>query len=116
MERDPVCGMNVDPEKAKAKVEHGGKSYYFCSAGCAQKFELGTEKYLAVAAAPVKTASATVPSAAAAKPALASLPILASAPKAKDLVCGMMVDLQKAAGKRSTQEKLTISVRHAARS
>jgi len=99
MERDPVCGMNVDPEKAKAKVEHGGKSYYFCSAGCAQKFELGTEKYLAVAAAPVKTASATVPSAAAAKPALASLPILASAPKAKDLVCGMMVDLQKAAAK-----------------
>ncbi len=40
MERDPVCGMNVDPEKAKAKVDHGEKSYYFCSAGCANFFPM----------------------------------------------------------------------------
>jgi len=29
MERDPVCGMTVDPAKAAAFVEHGGKTYYF---------------------------------------------------------------------------------------
>jgi P-type Cu+ transporter len=46
MERDPVCGMNVDPEKAKAKVAHGPKTYYFCSAGCAKRFEKEPEKYL----------------------------------------------------------------------
>src|SRR5260221_14579403 len=47
MERDPVCGMNVEPEKARAKVEHGGKSYYFCSAGCGKRFEQEPGKYLA---------------------------------------------------------------------
>jgi Cu+-exporting ATPase len=97
MERDPVCGMNVDPEKAKAKVEHGGKSYYFCSAGCAQKFEQAPEKYLSVATP--SGAAAGAQAAAAVKPAMISLPILASAPRIKDPVCGMMVDPQKAAGK-----------------
>ena len=43
---DPVCGMKVVPEKAKAKAEHKGQSYYFCCAGCAQKFQADPEKYL----------------------------------------------------------------------
>jgi P-type Cu+ transporter len=46
MERDPVCGMNVDPSKASAKVEHGGKTYYFCTPGCAKRFQQAPEKYL----------------------------------------------------------------------
>ena len=46
MERDPVCGMNVDPNKAAAKVEHGEKTYYFCAAGCAKRFQQAPEKYL----------------------------------------------------------------------
>ncbi len=99
MERDPVCGMNVDPAKAKAKVEHAGKSYYFCCGGCAQKFEQTPEKYLAATPPPVQVAPATAQSGAAAKPAMISLPILASAPRVKDPVCGMMVDPQKTAGK-----------------
>jgi Cu+-exporting ATPase len=97
MERDPVCGMNVDTEKAKAKVEHGRKSYYFCSAGCAKKFEQTPERFL-LGPAPVAVFPGTQ-IAAAAKPALASLPILASAPGVKDPVCGMMADPQKAAGR-----------------
>jgi P-type Cu+ transporter len=97
MERDPVCGMSVDPEKAKAKVEHGGKSYHFCSPGCAKRFEQAPGQFLS-ATAP-GTASPGIQTAAAAKPALASLPILASAPRVKDPVCGMMVDPQKAARK-----------------
>jgi Cu+-exporting ATPase len=46
MERDPVCGMQVDPASARAKVEHGGRTYFFCCAGCAQKFESSPEQYL----------------------------------------------------------------------
>ncbi len=45
MERDPICGMNVEPEKAAAKIEHAGKTYYFCSKGCARRFEQAPEKY-----------------------------------------------------------------------
>ncbi|MGB0035094.1 MAG: heavy metal translocating P-type ATPase [Candidatus Acidiferrales bacterium] len=46
MERDPVCGMTVDPAKARATAEHGGKTFYFCCAGCAEKFRAAPENYL----------------------------------------------------------------------
>ncbi len=35
---DPVCGMTVSPGKA-LESQHEGQTYYFCSAGCQQKFE-----------------------------------------------------------------------------
>jgi Cu+-exporting ATPase len=44
--KDPVCGMTVDPEKAAAKVELAGKTYYFCSKGCAERFSRNPEKSL----------------------------------------------------------------------
>ena len=44
--KDPVCGMTVDPAKAKATAEHAGQNYYFCCAGCAQKFQSNPEQYL----------------------------------------------------------------------
>ncbi len=44
--KDPVCGMTVNPEKAAARLEHGGKNYYFCGQGCATKFQSDPEKYL----------------------------------------------------------------------
>ena len=47
MERDPVCGMQVDPEKARARADHAGRTYYFCCTGCAQKFQAAPGKYLA---------------------------------------------------------------------
>ncbi len=46
MERDPVCGMSVDPGKAAAKVVHAAKTYYFCAPGCAKRFQQAPEKYL----------------------------------------------------------------------
>ena len=45
-ERDPVCGMNVDPSKAAASIKHQGATVYFCSAGCATKFRAAPEKYI----------------------------------------------------------------------
>ncbi|MGH9517019.1 MAG: heavy metal-binding domain-containing protein, partial [Terriglobales bacterium] len=44
--KDPVCGMTVDPAKAKAIVENAGQKYYFCCTGCAQKFQSNPEQYL----------------------------------------------------------------------
>jgi len=46
IEKDPVCGMAVDPSRAKATHEHAGKAYYFCSAGCKEKFSANPAKYL----------------------------------------------------------------------
>jgi P-type Cu+ transporter len=47
LERDPVCGMNVDPAKPAATAVHEGRTYYFCCSGCANKFRADPNKYLA---------------------------------------------------------------------
>lgn len=38
-EKDPVCGMDVDPKSAAGTATHDGKTYHFCSAGCQKKFK-----------------------------------------------------------------------------
>jgi len=43
--KDPVCGMTIDPAKAKGKVEYKGKTYHFCSVDCKTKFEKDPAKY-----------------------------------------------------------------------
>jgi Cu+-exporting ATPase len=61
MEKDPVCGMTVDPARAKATYEHAGKTYYFCCRGCQEKFSAEPAKYLSsrklegIAPAPLHT-------------------------------------------------------------
>src|SRR6267142_1323891 len=61
MEKDPVCGMTVDPVRAKAMHEHSGKTYYFCCRGCQEKFSAEPAKYLSsrklegIAPAPLHT-------------------------------------------------------------
>ncbi|MGP0017781.1 MAG: heavy metal translocating P-type ATPase [Candidatus Sulfotelmatobacter sp.] len=46
LERDPVCGMSVNPATAKHVHEHAGKKYYFCCAGCGEKFKANPQAYL----------------------------------------------------------------------
>lgn len=99
MELDPVCGMGVNPETAKAKTEHGERTYYFCGDGCAQRFEKDPEKYL-LAPATAKTVSALPTVAVPAKRAGGvSFPVLGGGQREEDPVCGMMVDPPNAAGK-----------------
>ena len=43
---DPVCGMKVDPKTAEHKDEYGGKTYYFDSKTCWQKFHDNPHAYL----------------------------------------------------------------------
>lgn len=47
--KDPVCGMSVDPEHAAAAAVRGGRTYYFCSASCRDKFERAPEQYIGAA-------------------------------------------------------------------
>jgi uncharacterized membrane protein YraQ (UPF0718 family)/YHS domain-containing protein len=35
---DPVCGMNVDPANAAARLTHDGHDLSFCSLGCRERF------------------------------------------------------------------------------
>ncbi|GAB4445909.1 MAG: heavy metal translocating P-type ATPase [Rhodocyclaceae bacterium] len=45
--RDPVCGMSVDPAAGKPSLEHGGRTYHFCSQHCHDKFAADPAHYLA---------------------------------------------------------------------
>ena len=44
---DPVCGMTVNTRTAEYRSFRGDETYYFCSAGCKQRFDKDPEKYLA---------------------------------------------------------------------
>ena len=46
MEKDPVCGMSVDPENAKHTAEHDGRTFYFCAAGCKKSFQENPAQFL----------------------------------------------------------------------
>jgi len=45
MAQDPVCGMSVDPHTTPHRAEHGGRTFYFCSANCRAKFAADPGKY-----------------------------------------------------------------------
>lgn len=43
---DPVCGMRLSPKTASYAKKHDKKDYYFCAAGCLEKFEKSPNKYI----------------------------------------------------------------------
>jgi P-type Cu+ transporter len=46
VERDPVCGMAVDPAAAKHRSDHADRAYYFCSRRCRERFETDPARYM----------------------------------------------------------------------
>ena len=89
--RDPVCGMDVQPESASASETHAGQTYYFCCKGCAAKFRADPEKYLAPKPVQVNA------------PSLVQIGKPAKAVTFKDPVCGMQVKPDSAAGTETYQ-------------
>ena len=73
LERDPVCGMNVNPATAKHVYPHSGKNYYFCCAPCLEKFKADPPKYLAAAMPARSPGLVTLGAAKAAPPAYPQL-------------------------------------------
>jgi Cu+-exporting ATPase len=89
-ERDPVCGMNVNPATAKHVQVHGGKKYYFCCAPCAEKFNADPAKYLGGIA---PSHSSGLVALAATKPALSSSG--QTAPASAAYVCPMCPEVRE---------------------
>ena len=84
--KDPVCGMSVDPGKARGSAQYQDATYYFCSPGCMHRFVSEPAKFIARPASPAD--------------AIATPPPLQIAPVRKvhkDPVCGMTIDPFKAA-------------------
>jgi len=76
---DPVCGMSIVPRKAAGEQEFDGKTFYFCSKSCTEKFKADPASY----ATP--------------KPVTVASPDAVAEPMT-DPVCGMQVDPVTAAG------------------
>jgi Cu+-exporting ATPase len=45
-EKDPVCGMTVEPATAAGRHEYAGATYHFCHVNCLYKFSAAPETYL----------------------------------------------------------------------
>ena len=83
--------MSVDPATAKATAEHAGHTYYFCCAGCAQKFQSNPEQYLKP-----KPALVTLGAPQTAKPKAAQPPTTSAADKpAAAYVCPMCPEVRE---------------------
>jgi Cu+-exporting ATPase len=46
MKIDPVCNMSVDETKNPITCSYKEQTYYFCCAGCKEKFISNPDKYL----------------------------------------------------------------------
>ncbi len=79
---DPVCGMTVDPVKAKGTAEHGGQTYYFCSPFCVHKFKADPEGVLKAGPRSMSAAPSGMVQLGGTKPAGNIVQIGAPAPKA----------------------------------
>lgn len=83
-QKDPVCGMDVNPATAKYKTDFAGRTYYFCCAGCLEKFRSDPEKYLKPRPAKLTPITAT--------PSKTSLPV---ENKGQAYVCPMCPEVRK---------------------
>jgi Cu+-exporting ATPase len=45
MEKDVVCGMQVDPHRAAGTSQYDEKTFYFCSTACKAKFDANPQQY-----------------------------------------------------------------------
>ena len=81
LQKDLVCGMNVNPATANHSLEYAGKPYYFCCGHCMEKFKAAPEHYVNKTSSSGLTTLGIPPM----KPV--------SAPElARDPVCGMSVN------------------------
>src|SRR5574340_388085 len=81
---DPVCGMTVEPEKAKGISVYNGSTIYFCAPNCKKRFDSDPEAFMA-----------RVPSVG---HSVDPVKELSEETAVVDPVCGMTVKKAKAAG------------------
>jgi len=49
MERDPVCGMEVEDIPDAPRVVYDGRTHVFCSESCRERFEEAPQEFVGAA-------------------------------------------------------------------
>ena len=44
--KDPVCGMDINPDTAAGRLDHEGHTYFFCHLGCLERFRADPARFL----------------------------------------------------------------------
>jgi Cu+-exporting ATPase len=88
MATDPVCHMSIDERTAAGHATHAGQSFHFCSTACLTKFRADPTRYVdGVSSGSTERTAVIVP-----HPALAAAGARTTQNRAKDPICGMVVD------------------------
>ncbi|MGA9567937.1 MAG: HAD-IC family P-type ATPase, partial [Candidatus Korobacteraceae bacterium] len=101
VQKDPVCGMTVDPSKAATSVAHDETLYHFCSKGCAEKFKTDPAKYLSLSYKPggmqpmVQLGGVPTPPSLKQSPAVQVIPSPQNSAKAADYICPMDPEVRR---------------------
>ena len=45
MEKDPICGMTVNPDHVQARAQYQNRVYFFCSPACREAFDQSPDSY-----------------------------------------------------------------------
>jgi len=86
---DPVCGMTVDPAKAKGSSDYRSQTYYFCSTRCKERFDADPASFL------IKTASISTATKAQTHPGKYTCPMCPEVAEDRPVPCpscGMALD------------------------
>lgn len=92
MKTDPVCGMSVDEKNSAGTSLYEGKTYYFCSAQCLQKFQTNPTAFVQAAGQSGEKIAPDLGHAMPATTAVTSKKARPSKELAKDPICGMVID------------------------
>ena len=110
VEKDPVCGMSVDPATAKHRLSHKGHDYVFCCARCREKFQANPGAYLKPAAKQSHTPHAADQSGAADRKAVFTCPMhpeIRQAGPGSCPICGMALEPVEVTAEAAPNHELT---------
>ena len=100
--RDPVCNMNVDPERARGgSFVHEGTSYFFCNPKCRERFAADPARYLHPPATPAAPAAPAAPATPAQSPESAEIWVCPMDPEVRQThpgpcpKCGMALEPER---------------------
>jgi P-type Cu+ transporter len=108
---DPVCGMTVDPATARHRLDLDGQSWYFCCAGCLEKFRADPARYRRPGAAGAVPRPARLPAGAGAEYTCPMHPQVVSDRPGDCPICGMSLETRSVAAEEGPSPELVALTR-----